>query len=294
MLIEKVKLGALSVEGLFLPHTQKPWGYEGDYATGAGDIPEYKGGFIEIVESDDPEALISWVPVEKDGKKLLIADRNLLTRISWDQLNEQGLIFGREVKLGGERYNLRVLTGGSNANEGDAELGGYPQTNEWDAFIVNLAELESLPTPQDYDLTEYVNKDSFNGHHNEFWNWAYTFSICQEAYDNLGSYRAVRGYFSARQWGHGASSGRGTSLGWRPALEVLDSAPMNSGDLNEDTKEVDVAATFQENRKILVQIINKELRKLKEETNVHKKIAIIKNIHELCRTGKTLSEFERG
>ena len=43
---------------------------------------------------------ISWVPVNG----LLIADRCLLTDIRWDDLDAQGLVFGKEIKVQGFRF----------------------------------------------------------------------------------------------------------------------------------------------------------------------------------------------
>lgn len=236
MIAEKVKLGALMVDGFVLAFPERPWGgYEGTHAPESGDIPEYKGGAIEIIDSADPETLISWVPgLSEEGKRVLVADRNILTRISWDELNEQDLVFGREIKLRGNRFKLRILTGGDRPFEGDYELGGSPLNNEWDQIIANLEENTSLPIPMEDDFSEYVSAESFNGNHNKFWNWAYTFSWCQETPVAFGSYRVVRGNYSARYFRNYTSSYRGVNVGWRPVLEVLNSAPLNSDDSDKN------------------------------------------------------------
>ncbi|MEK5068067.1 hypothetical protein [Sporosarcina sp. FSL K6-1508] len=236
MMTEKVKLGALSIEGKVLPFPQRPWGYEGTHAPEPGDIHRYRnGGSIGIVDSTDPAALISWVPgLSEEGKRVLVADRNILTDITWDQLNEQGLVFGREVKLGGNRFKLRILTGGDRPFEGDYELGGTPSNNEWDQIIVNLEENTSLPIPTEEDFSEYVSAESFNGNHNKFWNWAYTLSWCQEKFFEAGSYRVSRGYNSARSFHSTTASYRYVYIGWRPVLEVLDSETLDSGNQAED------------------------------------------------------------
>lgn len=226
---KKIKLGALAIEGTVLPLPKNPWGYEGEFAPHSGDIHQYDGGAIEIVDSTEEESLISWIPVERDGKRLLISDRNLLNYISYDQLHEQGLIFGKEVTLDGKRFKLRVLSGGDRPFQDDCELGGYPQSNEWDSYIANVEGLEYLPKPTDADLDEYVSEESFAGEHNQYWNWSYIFSWCQEAHHMFGSSRAVRGSGSARYWYYSTSTYRSTYIGWRPVLEALDSDDLKPG-----------------------------------------------------------------
>lgn len=67
---------------------------------------------------------------EYNGKKILIADRNIQSSISWDALNSNGLVFGVQKDLGVKNYTFiyRLLTGGINATDKD---------NEWDKYIVN-------------------------------------------------------------------------------------------------------------------------------------------------------------
>lgn len=73
-----------------------------------------------------PGKEITWVLVNG----ILIADQCLLSNISWDDLNTQGLIFGKEVSIGGLRYTLRSLRVGA--------CEGMP--NEWDAALDIVGE----------------------------------------------------------------------------------------------------------------------------------------------------------
>ncbi|MEK4713439.1 hypothetical protein [Sporosarcina sp. FSL K6-5500] len=237
-LAEKIKFGALSVDGKVLPFPKKPWGYEGTHAPFPGDIPRYDGGQIGIVHNGSPHKVISWIPAKCDGKDLLIADRNILSHISWDELNEQGLISGVEVKLYGKRYLLRVLTGGNRPLDGDYELGGFPHSNEWDSFITNRTATSSFPFPTNEDLGEYVSEESFNGTHNRYWNWAYTYSWCQESHHEVGSGRALRGFDSARYWYYSTSASRYTYIGFRPVLEALNSESLPSDDKKDFSKQL--------------------------------------------------------
>lgn len=194
-----------------------------------GDVPAFSAGqTIEIRDSDASEAnRIPWREVVIGNKRLLIADRVLLRSVSWDDLNAQDLVTGKTVTIDGQDYKLRLLTGGTNYRSGtDAYSGGRPTDNEWDQIIVNESNFSGLPKPTATDLTN--NSSNLNGDHNKFWNWYNMRSWVQEAY-NSGSNRVTRGYNSARTFDNASSGNRGTNIGWRPALEVLNSAPLISG-----------------------------------------------------------------
>lgn len=49
-----------------------------------------------------PSKEIGWVAVNG----LLIADQCLLTNVSWDDLDVQGLVFGKEVTVQGLRFKM--------------------------------------------------------------------------------------------------------------------------------------------------------------------------------------------
>ena len=134
-----------------------------------------------------PDMAISWVPVNG----MLIADRCLLTHISWDDLDVQGLVFGKEVKVQGFRFKIRLLKVGSEK--------GVP--NEWDAALGTVGEDDAL------------------------WHWRGKYFWGQEPVSESASYRAYRGYFSARFWHWHDSSNRTAHLGFRPALEPLPTDP---------------------------------------------------------------------
>ena len=66
------------------------------------------------------------------------------------------------------------------------------------------------------------------------------YSWCQEAYSGNASYRAIRGYYSARSYNWTSSSSRTAYFGFRPVLEILNTDPLisdsdrNLGDKNQD------------------------------------------------------------
>ena len=134
-----------------------------------------------------PDKAINWVPVNG----LLIADRCLLTDIRWDDLDAQGLIFGKAIKVQGFRFMVRLLKVGD-----DKDV-----PNEWDAALDAVGEDDAL------------------------WHWRKLFFWGQESVPGVASSRALRGYISARRWYWNASSDRYADLGFRPALVPLPTDP---------------------------------------------------------------------
>lgn len=236
-----VKLGGFYLGGELQTLPTRPWQtkYTPTGTSGAGNVPTFPlGKTIEIRDTPTNDAnKLRWVEVNYNSKKLLIADRVLLTSVSWDELNSQGLIFGKNVTIDGMLCKLRVLTGGNTHRGSGTYAGGSPTTNEWDRFVVNELNLSGLTKPSSTDLDSTLNATDLNSAHNKIWNWYYMYSWCQETYSVSGASRAVRGYSSARYWGNYTSSARYAYVGWRPVLEVLNSGPSITGPSeNQGTK----------------------------------------------------------
>ena len=165
-----IKLGSLFLDG-------RP------VETGMQYVPSQT---IEVGEMT-PSKEIGWVAVNG----LLIADQCLLTNVSWDDLDVQGLVFGKEVTVQGLRFKIRLLKVGSKEDV----------PNEWDAALDAVGEDDTL------------------------WHWDHKFFWGQEPVSGSLSHRAIRGYTSARHWGWSDSSSRHALLGFRPALEPLPTDP---------------------------------------------------------------------
>src|SRR5690554_583973 len=196
---------------------------------GGGNIPVFSAGqSLEIRDTDPNSAYqLRWREVNIGSKKLLIADRNILEQVSWNDLNAQNLIFGKEITIDGQQYKLRVLTGGEEKRGGGtgSSYDGGKLPNEWDDIIVNEGNYPGLPKPSSTDLDSNLNDTDKNSAHNQFWNWYYMYSWCQETYKHDGAYRALRGSSSARHWDWDGASIRNHIVGWRPVLEALWSPP---------------------------------------------------------------------
>ena len=125
---------------------------------------------------------------------LFVADYAVTHTVSWDDLNTKSLIFGKNYASGGVDYTLRAPSVGSNATGSGDSQRGVPQSNEWDTML---------------------NKDS-----GYIQNWNKMYSWGQDASSAAESFRAYRGYNSARSWYYTSSSFRNVYLGFRPVLEL--------------------------------------------------------------------------
>ena len=136
---------------------------------------------------------------------LFIADYAVTHTVSWDDLNTKGLIFGKNYASGGVDYTLRAPSVGSiSTGSGDSQR-GVPQSNEWDTML---------------------NKNS-----GYIQNWNKMYSWGQDTSSAAESFRAYRGYNSARFWYYTSSSFRNVYLGFRPVLEVLNPGTLGSDGL---------------------------------------------------------------
>ena len=201
------------------------------------------GSMANYTFGDTPSAdanKLQWVKIKDGDKTLLICDRVILVSVSWDDLNGQGYVTGKTITIDGTKYKCRLLTGGSNRRNNDWYAGGTPTNNEWDRFITREEVITGLPAPVSSDLDTNLNTTDHNSTHNQLWHWVGVYSWCQETWAENASYRAVRGYGSARFWINFTAAYSGPSLGFRPVLEVLNTDPLisdsdrNLGDKNQD------------------------------------------------------------
>ena len=122
---------------------------------------------------------------------LLIADRVLLSYVSWDDLAAAGYVDGVEVVLEDRKYRCHLLSVGEKFNS----------QNAWD------------------DALDRTRDD------NEIWHWKF---MRFWGRDKMMRLPTQRGYSSARFWTYRSSSYRYANHGFRPALEPLE--PDNSFD----------------------------------------------------------------
>ena len=131
----------------------------------------------------------------KYAHSLFVADYVVTNDVSWNTLNTADLIFGKDYASGGVGYTLRAPSvGSSSTGSGDSQR-GTPQSNEWDTML---------------------NKNS-----GYIQNWNEMYSRGQDTFSGGASFRADRGYFSARYWRLNSATSSYPYRGFRPVLEVL-------------------------------------------------------------------------
>ena len=221
------KLGGFYLNGAVQALPTRPWYGTPKGASASGNVPSFSAGkTIEIRDTPSADGnKIQWIEVNYGGKKYLVADRTLLVNVSWNDLNSQDLITGKQITVDGQKYLLRVLKGGANYRSGTDAYSGGTSPNEWDRWITNEAGLTGLPTPTTTDLDKSQTDADLTGVHNQKWNWYYMHSWCQETYTGNSESSVFRGYDSARYWNKNSATSRSTHIGWRPVLEVLNASP---------------------------------------------------------------------
>ena len=169
-------------------------------------VPFTYAGTIEAYKLTSAMATTEeYAQQNKYAHSLFVADYAVTHTVSWNGLNDEGLIFGKNYASGGVDYTLRAPSVGSiSTGSGDSQR-GVPQSNEWDTML---------------------NKNS-----GYIQNWNKMYSWGQDTSSAAESFRAYRGYNSARFWYYTSSSFRNVYLGFRPVLEVLNPGTLGSDGL---------------------------------------------------------------
>ena len=173
-------------------------------------VPFTYAGTIEAYKLTSAMATTEeYAQQNKYAHSLFVADYAVTNNVSWDTLNTANLIFGKDYASGGVDYTLRTPSAGSDCTGLDDSQRGVPQSNEWDTML---------------------NKDS-----GYIQNWNRMFSWGQDVSSGGASYRAVRGYSSARFWGDKLAAKSFPYVGFRPVLEVLNADTLGSDGLKAVT-----------------------------------------------------------
>ncbi len=172
--------------------------------TANGSLPDASLHYVPFTYAGTVDAyklMSEMATTEEDAEQnqyphsLFVADFAVTHTVNWNALNDASLIFGKNYAAGGVDYMLRAPSAGSDSTgSGDSEH-GTPQSNEWDRIL-----------------------DKNGGY---IKNWVEMFSWGQDTPSEDASFRAVRGYFSARYWISYATTDSAPNLGFSPVLEVL-------------------------------------------------------------------------
>ena len=169
-------------------------------------VPFTYAGTIEAYKLTSAMATTEeYAQQNKYSHSLFVADYAVTHTISWGGLNDEGLIFGKDYVAGGVDYTLRAPSVGSNSTGSGESQHDTPSNNEWDRIL-----------------------DKNSGY---IQNWNKMYSWGQDTSSAAESFRAYRGYNSARFWYYTSSSFRNVYLGFRPVLEVLNPGTLGSDGL---------------------------------------------------------------
>lgn len=149
------------------------------------NIPQYDGKSAISIGPATQKKTITWI--KPHGVNLFIADRVLMVNMSWDDLNRNGFINGREIVIVNQRFRCQLLRVGKDM--------GVP--NEWDKAMDIVGEDDSL------------------------WHWKNVHFWGADTTIYGTATRALRGFRSARAWCYNRATFQYNTAGFRPALEPL-------------------------------------------------------------------------
>ena len=170
----------------------------------------YAGTVVAYKLTSEMATTEEYAQQNKYAHSLFVADYAVTHAVSWDNLNAEGLIFGKGYATGSVDYTLRAPSGGSGGTGSGALERGTPQSNEWDRIL-----------------------DKDDGY---IKNWRNIGSWGQDTLPNTLSNRVIRGQDDLPRTYAGANTTLSFPfLGFRPVLEVLNPGTLGSDGLKAVT-----------------------------------------------------------
>jgi len=222
------QLGALSHAGKILAPATRPWitdlaalcPYEG---LQSGNLPEFErdpnwNNWTFVDSPKNPLRRLNWHVFQQGRTRYLVADRMLMSRVSWQDLDDAGYVFGTEVSIDDRQFRCRLLTGGDRPN--DDPYQGATGPNEWDALVGGYAALHA-PQPDLTNSESPLSPDHLNSSHNSLWNWFGAVSWTAEPVSSRSDGRVCRGYHGPIYFYVNTVDHRHEDIGWRPVLEEV-------------------------------------------------------------------------
>ena len=171
-----------------------------------GDLPDSTLHYVPFTYAGTVDAYkrtgVSDKNTDAYEHSLFIADYAVTHTVSWNDLNAQGMIFGKAYTSGGIDYTLRAPSVGRDYTGGAETKRGAPINNEWDTIL---------------DKAKQDHLDNTGGY---IKNWKDIYSFGQEGYLDAKDYPAVRGYTSAFFYTYTGASNTKAAFGYRPVLEL--------------------------------------------------------------------------
>ncbi|MAC73820.1 MAG: hypothetical protein CMG96_10390 [Marinovum sp.] len=219
------QMGGLSHAGQVLAPATRPWitdltvlcPYKG---LQPGNIPEFErdpdwDNWSLIDSPEDPSKRLKWHAFQGEGIRYLVADRMLMARVSWQDLDDAGYVFGTKVVIDGRQFRCRLLSGGDAPH--DDPYQGATQTNEWDTLVGGFAL--NAPKPEFTDNKAPLGPDHLASPHNSLWHWFGAVSWTAEPVASRADGRVCRGYNGPTYFYVNTVDHRHEDIGWRPLLE---------------------------------------------------------------------------
>ena len=173
--------------------------------TANGKLPDSTLHYVPFTYTGTVDAYSVKNEADKDTTSyehsLFIADYAMTHTVSWNELNEKSLIYGKDYAGGGVTYSLRAPSAGLHYAYGQ-NAGGTPGNNEWDVIL---------------DKAKQGNNDNTNGYVK---NWQDIYSWGQDKVASSSFDRSLRGYRSSRYWYIESATHADSTFGFRPVLEL--------------------------------------------------------------------------
>jgi hypothetical protein len=221
------QLGGLSHGGQMLAPATRPWitdlsalcPYEGLLP---GNIPEFEqdtdwDNWTFKDSPENPSERLNWHLFQQGGTRYLVADRMLLARVSWQDLDDAGYVYGKELSLDGYNFRCRLLMGGDTPR--DDPYQGAARPNEWDTLVGGAGS--NAPQPDLADNATPLSPDHLASPHNRLWNWFGAVSWTAEPLASRADGRVCRGYHGPTYFYVNTVDHRHEDIGWRPVLEEV-------------------------------------------------------------------------
>jgi hypothetical protein len=224
-----VTLGSLRREGVPVRRPTRPWLVDLDVLkpfdfVPPGDIAEFElqpdFGCWRLGDTPTaPDDALRWNAIDIDGRQLLVCDRMILVRVSWDDLAAAGYVEGRDVTIDGRTYVCRLLSGGDAFRVAEDGYAGGSPANEWDDIVGGRVAVDGAPSPPARSAGDALDATALADPHNRLWNWFGAVSWTREPYRATPTARVCRGFHAAGYFYLNTQSHRHEDIGWRPVLE---------------------------------------------------------------------------
>ena len=221
-----LRLGSLRFRDRVLPPAERPWltdlsalcpypGLEPGNLPEFATDPDWSAWRIGDTPMSREDALI-WLGFETPERTLLVADRMLMSRVSWADLEAGGYVHGRDIVIDGATYRIRLLTGGKAA--ADDPIKGAAEPNEWDRLVAGQPEGALTPCTEDH--AQPLSEAHRNSAHNALWHWFGAVSWVADTSAGRADGRVCRGYHGPQFFYENTIDHRHEDIGWRPVLEA--------------------------------------------------------------------------